>query len=394
MGNRNLSVTVWCVAALLLAWPAASNAQPRPQTGTLRVVVQDQSGAVIPGALVHVRGAEDSTRAIVRENLATDSQGVAVAPTLVPGRYTIEASFPGFETRVLADVRVRAGDNRREVTLAIQKVDQRVSVGRDPATSASDPNNDRFSTVLSKDQIDALPDDPDEMEKVLKEMAGPGATIRVDGFRGGRLPPKSQIRSIRFSRDMFAAENHGGGMVFVDIVTQPGLGPMRGEPGLHVPRRLAERAERVPAGEGPRADAAVHVQPERHAARGAHVVLAVGRRGVALRLRERLCRGSNRRADDADSQAGRSDQLQRARRPRADQGAHAARELPAERERTGQPRGRQLRSAGARVLADAPTTACCGCRKADRGAATCSRSRGCSSAGSRASRPRRRSCRP
>ena len=66
--------------------------------------------------------------------------------------------------------------------------------------AASDPNSDRFSNVLLEGQIDALPDDPDEMEKVLKEMAGPGATIRVDGFRGGRLPPKSQIRSIRFSR--------------------------------------------------------------------------------------------------------------------------------------------------------------------------------------------------
>jgi hypothetical protein len=93
---------------------------------------------------------------------------------------------------------------------------------------ASDPNNDRFSTVLSKDQINALPDDPDEMERVLKEMAGPGAAIRVDGFRGGKLPPKSQIRSIRFSRDMYAAENHAAGMVFVDIVTQPGMGPLRG----------------------------------------------------------------------------------------------------------------------------------------------------------------------
>ena len=114
------------------------------------------------------------------------------------------------------------------MTLAIQKLDQSVSVGRDPATAASDPNSDRFNTVLSKQQIDALPDDPDEMESMLKEMAGPGATIRVDGFRGGRLPPKSQIRSIRFSRDMFAAENHGGGLVFVDITTQPGLGPLRG----------------------------------------------------------------------------------------------------------------------------------------------------------------------
>ena len=59
-------------------------------------------------------------------------------------------------------------------------------------------------------------------------MAGPGATIRVDGFRGGRLPPKSQIQSIRFRRDLFAAENHGGGMVFVDIATRPGGGPLRG----------------------------------------------------------------------------------------------------------------------------------------------------------------------
>ena len=125
-------------------------------------------------------------------------------------------------------MRLKTGETKRDVTLAIQKLDQAVSVGRDPAVSASDPNSDRFNTVLSKEQIDALPDDPDEMESVLKEMAGPGATMRVDGFRGGQLPPKSQIRSVRFSRDMFAAENHGGGMVFVDITTQPGLGPLRG----------------------------------------------------------------------------------------------------------------------------------------------------------------------
>src|SRR5688572_19115446 len=100
---------MWCVAAGLLAWPAVSDAQQRPQPGSLRVIVRDQSGAVIPGALVHVRGAEEPTRAIARENLASDNQGAAVAVDLVPGRYTIEAGFAGFETRILSDVRVRAG---------------------------------------------------------------------------------------------------------------------------------------------------------------------------------------------------------------------------------------------------------------------------------------------
>ena len=195
----------------------------RPTSGTLHIVVHDPSGAVIPGARVHVTSADGAAH-----EASSTGEGVATISSLEPGRYGVSVSFPGFETKTISDLRVRTGDTRRDVTLSIEKLDQSVSVGRDPSTVASDPNTDRFNTVLSKQQIDALPDDPDEMESVLKEMAGPGATIRVDGFRGGRLPPKSQIRSIRFSRDMFAAENHGGGLVFVDITTQPGLGPMRG----------------------------------------------------------------------------------------------------------------------------------------------------------------------
>ena len=215
-------------ALLLLAVAAPAAGQPRQQNATLRIVVKDPSGAVIPGALVQIKGADDTTQAVSRTDVQSDGQGVATVSGLIPGRYSIEVSFPGFETAVIAEHRVRAGDSRREVPLKIQKLDESVSVGRDPATSASDPNSDRFSNVLSKEQIEALPDDPDEMEKVLKEMAGPGGTIRVDGFRGGKLPPKSQIRSIRFSSGMFAAENHGGGMTFVDIHTQPGMGPVRG----------------------------------------------------------------------------------------------------------------------------------------------------------------------
>ena len=224
---RNAILACMAIGCVLAGWPRAAAAQ-QTELATLKVVVKDPSGAVIPGAMVQLKGAEERTAAITRADLPSDGQGVAVADGLRPGRYAIEVAFPGFETLAVPDVRVRAGENKRDAVLKIQKLEDSVSVGRDKATVASDPNNDRFNTVLSRDQINALPDDPDEMERVLKEMAGPGATIRVDGFRGGKLPPKSQIRSIRFQRDAYAAENHMAGMVFVDIVTQPGLGPLRG----------------------------------------------------------------------------------------------------------------------------------------------------------------------
>lgn len=213
-------------AALLLAAPVA--AQERPRAATLRIVVQDQTGGVLPGAIVQVKGEEDLTRHVSLADVVADEQGVATVRDLPPGRYGIEAAFPGFARRAVPGVRLRAGDNRREITLAIEKLDESVSVARDRATAASDASSDRYGNVLSKEQIEALPDDPDEMERVLKEMAGPGATIRVDGFRGGKLPPKSQIRSIRFASGMFAAENHSGGMTHVDITTAPGIGPLRG----------------------------------------------------------------------------------------------------------------------------------------------------------------------
>ena len=214
------------LAAFGLAGPAPLAAQAR-QTGTLRVVVKDPSGAVIPNAAVVVQGTDAATKDVAVPQFVSDGQGVAAAD-LPSGRYTVSVSFPGFESRTLADVRVRSGVTSRDVMLPIEKMAESVAVGRDAATAASDPRSERFGNTLSKDQIDALPDDPDEMERVLRDMAGPGAALRVDGFRGGKLPPKSQIRSIRFSQAMFAAENHSAGHTFVDIATQPGLGPMRG----------------------------------------------------------------------------------------------------------------------------------------------------------------------
>jgi len=212
------------LAVLWVVWLTAAHAsaQVAGNAATLRVTVVDPSGAVIVGARVRVADASADTGA----------RGDAVFAALEPGRYTIQVEAAGFEPATIRDVRVRSGENRRDVKLAIARLAETVQVGRDPRERASDPRSDAFATILSQQQIDELPDDPDEMEQALREMAGPGAVLRVNGFRGGRLPPKSQIQQIRFRRNMFAADAHEPGFIAVDIVTKPGMDSWRGSTSL------------------------------------------------------------------------------------------------------------------------------------------------------------------
>jgi carboxypeptidase family protein len=214
------------VALFLVLIPALAAAQV-VTGGRLAITVVDQTDAVIPGAKVTVTRIDGPEPRPTRSE-ESNQQGIATITGLGPGRYSVRAEFPGFENGSVPDVRVRAGDNRHRIALAIQKVEDTVTVGQDPDRAAADPRGPAFGTALTREQIDALSEDPDELKRQLQEIAGPGAVFRVDSFEGAQLPPKSQIRMIRISRDAFAAENHFSEGLQIDIVTQPGIGPIRG----------------------------------------------------------------------------------------------------------------------------------------------------------------------
>jgi carboxypeptidase family protein len=217
--------------AFFFVFPRSVAAQPNPG-GTLHVTVVDQSGAVIVGATVTVAGIDNATRATMPGPVQTSGQGVATIPRLPAGRYSIQGTFPGFESESLADVRVRNGDNRQVILLKIEGLKDAVVVEQNRQEAAADPRGPSFGTTLTREQLEALSDDPDVLRQQLQDMAGPGAVIRVDSFEGGALPPKAQIRSIRISRDQFAAEYHSAGGTQVEIITQPGVGPVRFNTGM------------------------------------------------------------------------------------------------------------------------------------------------------------------
>jgi hypothetical protein len=210
--------------ALLIGLLAASPLLQAPRDARVTVTVVDQTGAVIPDATVTVIALDGPAAAV--QPVKSSDKGVAAIAGLPPGRYNIQAEFPGFETRLLKDIRLRSGDNKHVAVLAIQGLQDSVTVQRDAREAASDRRS-TFGTALTREQIDALSEDPDEMAQQLQDMAGGNAVIRVDSFEGSRLPPKSMIKAIHITRDAFAAENHFAGGLFIDIITQPGVGPLR-----------------------------------------------------------------------------------------------------------------------------------------------------------------------
>jgi hypothetical protein len=207
---------LWPLALLVMIQPAL--AQTRTQNdSSLRVMVLDPRGAAITAARVRL-----SSETQVASATPTNARGEASFNRLAAGQYQLRVEADGFEPREQS-VSLQPGLNQLEVRLEIGAVKEAVAVQQDKREELTDPRGNAFSTILTAEQIAQLPDDPDELEETLKAMAGPGATFFVNGFRGGKLPPKNQISQIRFRMNPYAAENHNSSFVHVDIFTKPGV---------------------------------------------------------------------------------------------------------------------------------------------------------------------------
>ena len=105
---------------------------------------------------------------------------------------------------------------------------------RDASTMLSvEADNNATATVIKGADLEALPDDPDDLSDALQALAGAGAgpnggQIYIDGFSGGQLPPKESIREIRINQNPFSAEYDRLGFGRIEILTKPGSDKLRG----------------------------------------------------------------------------------------------------------------------------------------------------------------------
>jgi hypothetical protein len=208
----------------------SSTAQSSATTGTMRGQVTDPSGAVVANAAVAILVSGGPTH-----SATTNRSGAYEIGNLPPGKYTVTANAQGFAVFVQNDVDVAAGQVAQfNIALDISVKQEKVNVEAEGPTLDVNPSNNASAIVLSGKDLDALPDDPDELQSDLEALAGPsagpnGGQLYIDGFTAGQLPPKSSIREIRINQNPFSAEYDKLGYGRIEIFTKPGTDKFHGQ---------------------------------------------------------------------------------------------------------------------------------------------------------------------
>jgi hypothetical protein len=221
MNHFNKTMRYVCLPVLLCAGAFGQNGE------NIHGVVTDPSGAVVPNAVVLVKGASGDF------HTKTDGSGKYAVNNLTAGKYIVAVGAKGFAISKSSEIAVASAVNL-DVQLVIKGESQVVNVEDEVNSVTTDTTSNGTALILGQKELAALSDDPDELSEELQAMAGPGGgpnggQIYVDGFTGGNMPPKSSIREVRINSNPYSTEYDKPGFGRIEIFTKPGSDKLRGQ---------------------------------------------------------------------------------------------------------------------------------------------------------------------
>ena len=187
--------------------------------------VMDQTGASVSGVKVILIGT--TTR-----QTTSDKDG-RFRLSVPEGNYVVSAQKTGFMSYAAANIELKAGGPiRQDIRLEVSRSEE-VSVEEQASPISLDVSKNAGAVVLKESDLEALPDDPDELASYLQSLAGNsggpnGGQISIDGFTGGRVPNKASIKEIRMNSNPFSSEFDRMGFGHIEIITRPGTDRYRG----------------------------------------------------------------------------------------------------------------------------------------------------------------------
>jgi hypothetical protein len=201
-------------------------------------------GAAYAQGLIELRGTViDETNAYIAAAPLTLDDGKGQKYTAVaddhgryrfnvkPGTYTLTVEVEGFAKYSDQIDLTTKPSGTFDIKLKVMITEQ-VEVKDNAAAISTDPDKNLSAITLTEKDLEALPDDPDELLETLKQMAGAAgadANVFVGGFRErGQIPPKEAILRININTNPFSAEHSETGFGRIEIITKPGVDTFHG----------------------------------------------------------------------------------------------------------------------------------------------------------------------
>jgi len=199
------------------------------EPGVISGSIKDETGGVVAGAYVMLTDARNRKLRSI-----STMDGGFVLQDVAPGHYDLVVSHSGF-ANVYRTVDVGVGSRVSiEITMRVS-LDQRVEVVASLDDFRRASGLSPLGLMLREQEIAVLPNDPDMMLAVLRELSASTGradevAVYVDGQPiAARLPPKEIIQSIRISTNPFASEFAQPSAGLVEIFTKPAASSFRGE---------------------------------------------------------------------------------------------------------------------------------------------------------------------
>ena len=148
-------------------------------TGTIAGVVQDETGAIIPGADITITHVETGTgRAII-----SNDQGRYEAPNLQVGAYLVRASLPGFRTSIREGITLNAGRTAVvDIVLQVGEVSEQVTVTGE--TALVETTTATVSNIVSQQTVENLPLNNRDLTELAYLQPGVLRLARRVGLQG------------------------------------------------------------------------------------------------------------------------------------------------------------------------------------------------------------------
>ncbi len=116
-----------------------------------------------------------------------------------------------------------------KLTIAVRP--ETVQVAPDDSLTTN-PVDNKSALIFDERRLAELSNDDATFQQQLNALAGADpshpAEILVDGFSGGRIPPKNTIRQARINQNPYSAQYSGYGMNRIEIATKPGGAQLHG----------------------------------------------------------------------------------------------------------------------------------------------------------------------